>query len=217
VLDEQGAPSYIESVTDPQPARPRLVPPPALHSRALDHLRFIRETMEGAACFTAVSGIGEVATGVTALAAAWFAARQGTAWSWLLVWLWEALLAFLITTGAIVWKARRSQENLFSRPGRRFALGLFPPLIAGALLTPVLFTSGNVDVLPGLWLLLYGTGVVTGGSFSVRTVPVMGLAFMVIGAVALMVPASWGDALLAVGFGGLNIVFGTLIAWRHGG
>lgn len=183
----------------------------------MDHLRFIRETMEGAACFTAVSGIGEVATGVTALAAAWVAAGQGTAWGWLLVWLWEALFAFLITTGAIVWKARRSQEELFSRPGRRFALGLFPPLIAGALLTPVLFTSGNVDVLPGLWLLLYGTGVVTGGAFSVRTVPVMGLAFMGLGAVALMTPASWGDALLAAGFGGLHIVFGALIAWRHGG
>ena len=183
----------------------------------MDHLRFIRETMEGAACFTAVSGIGEVAAGVTALAAAYVATRQSTAWSWLLVWLWEGLIAFLITLGAIVWKARRSQEELFSKPGRRFALGLFPPLIAGGLLTPVLFTSGNVDVLPGLWLLLYGTGVVTGGAFSVRTVPVMGLAFMGLGAVALMTPASWGDALLAAGFGGLHIVFGVLIAWRHGG
>jgi hypothetical protein len=212
-----GRRSYIDSVTDPQPARPRLVPPPALHLRALDHLRFIRETMEGAAFFTAVSGIGEVVVGVTALAAAYVAARQSTAWWWLLVWLWEALFAFLVTTGAIVWKARRSQEDLFSRPGKRFALGLFPPLITGALLTPVLFTSGNVDVLPALWLLLYGTGVVTGGAFSVRTVPVMGLAFMGLGAVALVAPDAWGDALLAAGFGGLHIVFGILIAWRHGG
>ncbi len=183
----------------------------------MDHLRFIRETMEGAACFTAVSGIGEVATGVTALAAAYVASRQSTAWGWLVVWLWDALLAFLLTTGAIVWKARRSHQSLFSRPGRRFALGLFPPLIAGALLTPVLFTAGTVDVLPGLWLLLYGTGVVTGGAFSVRAVPVMGLAFMGLGAVTLLAPAAWGDALLAAGFGGLHIVFGTLIAWRHGG
>ncbi len=183
----------------------------------MDNLRFIRETMEGAACFTAVSGIGEVTVGLTALAASYLAVRQTTAWSWLLVWLWEALVALTITTGAIVWKARRSQTDLFSRPGRRFALGLFPPLIAGALLTPVLFTSGNPASLPGLWLLLYGTGVVTGGAFSVRTVPVMGLGFMGLGTVALVAPSAWGDALLAAGFGGLHVLFGIVIARRHGG
>lgn len=204
-------------MTDPQPARPRLVPPPALHLRAMDNLRFIRETMEGAAFFTAVSGIGEVAVGVTALAAAWIGSRQTTTWDWLQVWLWDALIAFLITTGAIAWKARRSEQSLFSKPGRRFALGLFPPLIAGGLLTPVLLSYDNVAVLPGLWLLLYGTGVVTGGAFSVRTVPVMGMAFMAIGAVALVAPAGWRDVLLAAGFGGLHILFGLFIAWRHGG
>jgi hypothetical protein len=204
-------------MTDPQPARPRPVPPPALHVRAMDNLRFIRETMEGAAYFTAVSGIGEMTVGLTALAAAVLASRQATAWGWLLVWLWEALAAFLITAGAIVWKARRSEMDLFSRPGRRFALGLFPPLIAGALLTPVLYTAGDLEVLPGLWLLLYGTGVVTGGAFSVRTVPVMGLAFMGLGAAALLLPASWGNILLAAGFGGLHLIFGAVIARRHGG
>jgi hypothetical protein len=204
-------------MADPQPARPRLVPPPALHLRAMDNLRFIRETMEGAAFFTAVSGLGEVAVGVTAVIGAWIASRQVTAWGWLQVWLWDALVAFLITAGAIVWKARRSEQSLFSKPGRRFALSLFPPLMAGALLTPVLFFSGNVAVLPGLWLLLYGTGVVTGGAFSVRTVPVMGIAFMAIGALALVSPPTWRDALLAAGFGGLHVIFGIVIAWRHGG
>lgn len=183
----------------------------------MDNLRFIRETMEGAAFFTAVSGLGEVAVGVTAMVAAWIASRQVTSWGWLQVWLWDALVAFLITTGALVLKGRRSEQSLFSKPGRRFVLSLFPPLMAGALLTPVLFYYGNVAVLPGLWLLLYGTGVVTGGAFSVRTVPVMGIAFMALGAVALVSPPVWRDALLAAGFGGLHVVFGIVIAWRHGG
>ena len=173
--------------------------------------------MEGAAFFTAVSGLGEMAVGATALAAAYVAARQPSFLGWLVTWLVEALLAILVNTVAVVWKARRAEISLFSTPGRRFVLGLLPPLFTGAMLTAVLLVTGTSAVLPGVWLLLYGTAVVTGGAFSVRTVPVMGLAFMALGAVALVSPPGWGDALLAAGFGGLHLVFGALIAWRHGG
>lgn len=183
----------------------------------MDNLRFIRETMEGAACFTAVSGVGEIAVGVTALAAALVARQQTRQAAWLLTWLGEAVLAFLVTGCAIVWKAKKARVSLFTRPGKRFALALFPPLMAGALLTWVLYTAGAIAVLPGLWLLLYGTGVVTGGALSVRIVPVMGMGFMLLGGIALLSPPGWGDGFLAAGFGGLNLVFGLSIARRHGG
>jgi hypothetical protein len=117
----------------------------------------------------------------------------------------------------VVWKARQARIGLMSRPGRRFVLGLVPPLAAGALLTYALFVAGERALLPGLWLLLYGTAVVTGGAFSVRIVPVMGLGFMALGALALFAPAGWGDGFLAAGFGGLNLLFGLYIARRHGG
>ena len=204
-------------MADPQRLRPHPVPTPALHLRALDHLRFIRETMEGAAFFTAVSGLGEIAVGVTAVGAAWLAARQSTPGAWIAVWLLDALIGALLSIGAIVWKARRRDISLVSGPVRRFALGLLPPFLAGGMLTAVLFSQGSYAVLPGLWLLLYGTGVVTGGAYSVRIVPVMGLAFMALGALALIAPPAWGDAFLAAGFGGLHILFGAVIAWRHGG
>jgi hypothetical protein len=183
----------------------------------MDNLRFIRETMEGAACFTAVSGSGEIVVGVTALLAAWLASRQPGLRGWFVTWLGEAVIACLITCAAIGWKARRAEISLLTAPGRRFALGLLPPFVAGALLTGILLAAGASGFLPGTWLLLYGTGVVTGGAFSVRIVPVMGLAFMALGAVALVCPFTWGDALLAGGFGGLHIVFGALIARGHGG
>lgn len=204
-------------MSEPQPARPRLVPPPALHLRALDNLQFIRETMEGATRFTAVSGLGEATVGATALVAAWIAAQQTSPAGWLLIWLLEAAVALVITTGAFAWKARRAKISLDSQPGRRFALSLLPPLCAGAVLTAVLLRAGMFSSLPGVWLLLYGTGVVTGGAFSVRTVPVMGLGFMAAGAAALFAPAAWGDVMMAAGFGGLHIFFGAVIAWRHGG
>jgi hypothetical protein len=205
-------------VADPQRLRTTHPEPPArLHLRAMDNLRFIRETMEGAARFTDVSGIGAVAAGVSALAAAWVASRQPGLQRWLAVWLADAIVAVLILAGSSVWKARRTKADLFTGPFRRFVLALFPPLLAGGLLTVVLIAEGVTGVLPGLWLLLYGTGVVTGGAFSVRIVPVMGIAFMLVGAAALVSPAVWGDAFMAAGFGGLHVLFGILIARRHGG
>ncbi len=196
---------------------PDLAPPRRLHEHAMDHLRFIRQTMERAAYFTEVSGVGEVVVGVTALVAAHLAWRQTTEEGWLAVWLGEALLAMLVTLTAIFLKARAAGVQPWSRPGRKFAFGLLPPLAAGLLLTAALYGAGRIDLMPGVWLLLYGTGVVTGGAFSVRIVPVMGLCFMALGGVALFTPAAWGTALLAAGFGGLHILFGLIITVRHGG
>ncbi len=48
-------------------------------------------------------------------------------------------------------------------------------------------------------------------------VPFMGAAFMLVGVVTLITPASWNTSLLIASFGGLHILFGFLIARRHGG
>src|SRR5215207_3896566 len=187
--------------------RPTSTPadPPALHSRAMDNLRFIRETMEQAAAFTAVSGWGTVAAGGVALVAAYVASVQPTVERWLGVWLTTAATALVVSGTATTRKAARAQMPLLSGPGRKFVLGFSPPMLVGALLTLVLFRAGLVEVLPGLWLLLYGTAVVAAGAFSARIVPVMGLTFMTLGAVALFVPPAWHEGLLAAGFGGLHV------------
>jgi hypothetical protein len=129
----------------------------------------------------------------------------------------EALVAITIAASAAALKARRVRLPLFSGPGRKFALSFVPPIFVGALLTVVLFRAGLVAALPGMWLLLYGTAVVTGGAFSVRIVPVMGLGLMALGVVALFSPERWGDLFMGAGFGGLQILFGAIIARRYGG
>ena len=182
-----------------------------------DDLRFIRDTMERSAAFTAVSGWGQVLLGVTAIAAAVLASRQTTPYGWLRVWLAEGLLAVAIGLLACTWKANRRGLPLFSGPARKVALGLAPPLVAGAFLTFLLFRSGLESALPAMWLLLYGAGIMTGGAFSVPAVPVMGLCFMLLGGLTVLGPANWGNWFLAAGFGGLHILFGFLIARRHGG
>jgi hypothetical protein len=201
----------------PGPLRSPNREPIPIDARAADHLRYIRETMERAAEFTAVPGWGGVAMGITALAAAFIASRQVTPRAWLTVWLIEAFVAVAIAAPAAATKAHRANSALFSGPGRKFVLSFAPPIVVGGLLTFALFQADFLTALPGVWLLLYGTAIVTGGAFSVRIVPVMGLCLMTLGAAALIGPASWGDALMAAGFGVVQIGFGWWIARRHGG
>ncbi len=201
---------------DPQ-RHPPFAEPSGLHTHAMENLRYIRETMERSASFTAVPGKGGVAMGVTALIAALVASRSPSVEAWLASWLAEALVALAIGSVAILQKAKGAQLPIFSAPGRKFALSLAPPMVAGAVLTVALFGTGQIRIIPGMWLLLYGTGVMTGGAFSIRIIPVMGLCFITLGVAALLSPATWSNAFMAAGFGGLHIIFGAIIARRYGG
>ena len=173
--------------------------------------------MERAGEFTAVPGWGGVAMGLTALVAAFFASRQLTPERWLNIWLIEAFAAIAIAAPAAATKAHRANAKLLSGPGRKFLLSFAPPIVVGGLLTYALAHTGLHALLPGVWLLLYGTAIVTGGAFSVRVVPNMGLCLMLLGAMALFVPRNIGDLFMAVGFGFVQIGFGVWIARRYGG
>ena len=188
-----------------------------IQRHAIDNLRFIRETMERSAAFTAVPGWAGVAMGMTALVAAWIASRQPSAELWLATWLGEGMVAIALGSLGVMEKAARTGQSLRSAPARKFALSFAPPLAAGAFLSIALWRQGAIDRLPAIWILHYGTAILTGGAFSVRAVPVMGLVFSGIGAIGLFLPASWGDALLALSFGGVHIVFGMIVARKYGG
>jgi hypothetical protein len=191
--------------------------PVALRDRAMDNLRYIRETMERSASFTHVSGLGGVGMGIVALVAAWFAARATEPAVWLAIWLVAAAVSFALSALMMARKSHAEGVPLLSGPGRRFAWNMIPPLAAGGVLTVALARAGAFGLLPGTWLLLYGVSIVTGGSYSVRLIPLMGGIFMLLGLAAFASPAAWGDAYMAIAFGGLHIVFG-LVIWRmYGG
>ena len=173
--------------------------------------------MQRASTFTAVPGWGLCAVGATALIATPVAMRQRTIDGWLAVWLAEALVAFTIALFSMRQKASWQGTDMFSAAGRRLLMGLLPALAAGGVLTAAIVWDGSTRLIPGVWLLLYGIGVVQAGASSVRVVPAMGTVFVVLGAVALPMPWLWANVMLAAGFGLAHIGFGAFIASRHGG
>jgi hypothetical protein len=189
----------------------------SINERALQNLQYIRETMERAGSFTAVPGWGGILMGVSALLTALLASRMPSNDLWFESWMGEAGLALAIGGWAMVQKAKAAQSPLLYGPGKKFALSLCPAMIAGALLTIVLYIHRSFDMMPGAWLLLYGVSVVTGGAFSVRIVPIMGMSFMALGTVALFAPFEWANWFMAAGFGVLHVAFGIVIARRYGG
>jgi hypothetical protein len=194
----------------------KLTKPIPIDRKAADNLRFIRDTMERASSFTAVPGWGGVAIGITACVAGLLAQGREPEFQFR-IWLAEAAVALIVAFFTVRAKSRRLSQSLKSRPARRALLSFMPPLLAGAALSIILARHSMLFVLPGLWLLLYGAAVVTGGAFSVRIVPFMGLCFMALGAAAFLLPQTWGNLVLVLGFGALHIIFGTVIARRHGG
>jgi hypothetical protein len=217
MLQSSEKPLYNPAMAAVRPIRPELPEPVSLHVQAMDNLRFIRNTMESAGSFTAVPGKGGMLMGATALFAAYAAHLSADPRAWLKVWMAEACLALAIGLGFSYRKALQNSTPLLSKPFRRFVLALAPSVFAGALLTLVFYERGISQLLPAMWLLLYGAGITSGGAFSVRVVPVMGLSFLTLGTLATFAPSSWADPLLALGFGGFHIVFGWLIARRYGG
>lgn len=199
----------VQKESDDQPVN--------IGDRAFDNLRFIRETMERSAHFTAIPGYGGALMGATAIGAAIIAQNQTTIRGWLITWLTEALLAFVIGMFAMWQKAKNTGDSLNSAPSKKFALAFAPPLVAAVILTALFYIRGYFPFLPTVWLTLYGTAIVTGGAYSVKIVPIVGWVFIALGLVSVFFDARFGNYFMAFGFGFLQIVFGLIVARRYGG
>ncbi|MCD9189518.1 MAG: hypothetical protein LUM44_24115 [Pyrinomonadaceae bacterium] len=185
--------------------------------RAMDNLKFIRETMERSAVFTSVPGYGGILMGATAIVAAYIAHSQISIRDWLTVWLTEAILAFFIGLLAMWQKTKLSKTSLFSTPARKLIMNSLPPMLCGVFITLGLWRFGHFEVMIPTWILCYGAAVVCGGAFSVKVVPIMGWCFIALGAVAFFLPANTGQVMMALSFGVLHIVFGAIIGRKFGG
>jgi hypothetical protein len=189
----------------------------AMHERAFADLRFIRDTMASALGYTTLSGAGLVLLGVGALIAGRLAAEAPPGWARAQVWLIDALLSVAVGGASVIVKARLAGQPLFAGPIRKFSIGFAPALLAGAALTLALMRCEAWTLLPGLWLLMYGTALLSAGTTSAAVIALMGGAFFALGLTALLAPAAWGNFLMMAGFGAVHLVCGALIARRYGG
>jgi hypothetical protein len=191
--------------------------PVNISDRAIDNLKFIRETMERSTVFTSVPGYGGIFMGVTAIAAAFIANNQPDVRDWLTVWLTEAVLAFAIGLFALWQKSRISKTSLLSTPAKKLVMNALPPMLCGVFITLGLWRFGHFEMMIPVWIICYGAAVVCGGAFSVSAVPAMGWCFIVLGAIDFFLPAGFGNLMMGLGFGALHIVFGFIIGRRFGG
>lgn len=197
--------------------------PEALHERAEKNLQYIRELMESSTSFTGVSGIGYMLAGLSAFLATWVAALQDNSFAWLLVWMAELIVAGSLAIGFTVNKAQRQGESLWSSNGKKVLFAFSPPMAVGAVLTVSMTQLNNIELLPGIWLCVYGAAVMTAGAYSVAVLPLMGAIFLLAGTGAIFM-ISPGPQMLAIGnlylgtaMGCLHLIFGYVIWKDYGG
>lgn len=185
-------------------------------TNAEENLAYIRETMETASGFTAVSGWGLVGVGILGLAAAVATYMRPGGPADPIIWIPTAVLSIALSTTATARKVRQLEIPLWSGSFRKLAWVMIPALVAGGMLTLALGNAGAGLLIPGTWLALYGAAVAAGGTQSARDFRWMGICFLGLGAVSFFRP-EFNVLLLGVGFGGLHIAFGIRVARKYGG
>ena len=186
----------------------------ALESHALGTLQYIRASIEAASQF-AVPGSAGVAMGAVGVLAAVLCAQPAFAPHWFRIWLVAAAAAFLGGSALMAHQSLRSGTALFRGPVRKFLMCLCPALAVGVILTVQLWLSASPRMIPAVWLLMYGCGVLAASTMTVRPVALMGALFLALGVAALELPFARQNLLLGAGFGGLHIIFGLAISARR--
>ena len=133
---------------------------------------------------------------------------------------WSVVLAIafaghlLLTFG----RARQRGEPVWSRQARTVLLAVLPNFGASLALTALLWRLDRPDLLPSLWLLLYGCGTLATSFFAPRSIAWLGATCLVIGFISLLAPHTYPILTMAAGFGATHIGFGlsVLVAeWRE--
>ncbi|HTT03499.1 MAG TPA: hypothetical protein VMG11_15575 [Steroidobacteraceae bacterium] len=196
-----------KAILQPKPADANTV---ALERHALGTLQYIRASIE-AAGMLAVPGSAGIALGTIGVCAALLVEHPALRSHWFPIWIAAGLTGLVSGTAMLVNQTRRTRAAIYRGPARKFLMCLCPALLAGAVLTVTLWQRHDMQLIPGVWLLLYGCAVAAASTMTVRAVSVMGALFVALGIVALQLPPHFSNIVLGIGFGGLHLAFGIII------
>ncbi|TGE19327.1 hypothetical protein [Hymenobacter elongatus] len=202
----------------------------------LAQLTEIRAIMERSSRFLSLSGLSGVGAGVVALLGAgtghWYlreqygeggfvrlvegsAVEQRAALPFLVALAAGMIVAaLLVATYFTLRRARQDGQVIWSTLGRRLALSLVIPLVAGGLFCLALYLRGVASlVVPGM-LLFYGLALLNASKYTLDEIRLLGLTQIGLGLVALLLPG-YGLLFFALGFGLGHIGYGLLMYNRY--
>lgn len=206
---------------------------------AREHLRVIRQTMERSTKYSTLSGLSGVLIGLVAIVGVVVTnsiIRQAPAFTvrsqaelrslnafqhrqfaeLAAIWTTVLVLAIAIDFVANKRRAARVGKTVMSPIGGHIILAALPAFFAGAVITYFFIMHNLAFSVWGVWMLCYGLAICAVGLFSVKPVSVLGAAFVLAGAVTLLLPPSAQLPMMALTFGGFHIGYGILMARRHG-
>ncbi len=188
---------------------------------ALDQIADIRRRMAGGTTFrgyrsTAALFSAAVAGVTAAVQAVWLPRPAERVGDYLALWT-AAAVACVAVAAAGVWRARAG--SLVQRQLARSAVGqLLPSLIVGGLLTAVLLAAAPAALwlLPGLWALLFGLGLLASRPVLPRAVEGLGLFYLLAGLASVgwsATHAPFSPWVMALPFGVGQLAGAAVLYW----
>ncbi len=194
-------------------------------------LSSIRDLMERSSKFISLSGLSGVLAGVYALAGAavgyWLISNPpvgepGGSYMdeplifWQLFMIALAVLVFSIFTACwlTMKNARAKKENAWNPVSRRLLASIAVPLLTGGLFILIMLAKGDYTMIAAACLIFYGLALVAGSHYTYSDVKWLGIFEILLGLVALALPL-YGLVIWAVGFGILNILYGSIMHFKY--
>lgn len=195
---------------------------------AKENLRVIRQTMERSTRYTTLSGWSGVLIGLLAILSVWMTdviihhlhqshlgVRSGAP---VLATLWIGAMAVAVGVEFACNKRRAARvgKRVVSRLGAHIILAALPAFVTGGILTLFFYEHNLIFQIWGAWMLCYGLAICAVGLFSIRPVSVLGGAFVLSGALTLLLPVPFHFFMMALAFGGYHIIYGVMMARKYG-
>ena len=157
---------------------------------AEEHLHAIRQLMERATIYRAISAptalVGGLLSIATAVAMLFWQSRDDVrnvdAMRFFLAWTGVFLVTLAANTLFILRGAQRRGEPMLSASMKLALRSIAPGMFAGGAISAVLTMTTEVPLLPTLmWLVFYGLGLLSTMTFAPRSIVLLGWAFLLTG------------------------------------